>query len=181
MIEQFSSALEDYKFAAELAGDSATYHTDLADAYQFLGRWQDAARSYQRAVAIDNKYARAYQNAAWLMATCPDKEMRNPSLALAAARKAIDLEGEKSSATLDTLAAATATSGRHTEAVEILREAMQLAQDETEREELSQRLHLYEQGAEYRQPQPLQSALAKRQAIQPMSDPAIRTASTPSR
>lgn len=183
LLEEYEVALEDYKLAAKLAGDSATYQTDLADALQFLGRWEVAARAYQQAVAIDNRYARAYQNAAWLMSTCPEPEFRNPSLALAAARKAIELQGGESAGTLDTLAAATAESGKHDEAVTLLQKALRIVQDSTEQEEISQRLHLYEQGMDYRQPKPLQPLASGDQGLPPNAVPQspIRTASNPSR
>lgn len=156
MLEGFEDALVDYRKACELASDNAIYQTDLADAYQYLGRWKDAARTYQAAVAADNKYPRAYQNAAWLMATCPLKSIRNPELSLAAAKKALEL-GERTARALDTLAAAHAASGKQLEAQEIQAEAIQLAVDTSEKSELQQRLSLYQKGSVYRQPEPIES------------------------
>ena len=106
---------------------------------------------YREAVAINSTYARAYMNAAWLMATCPDKKYRNTELALSAAKKAVELEGEPTLRGLDTLATAYAASGKVTEAVKWGRQAVQLANTE-EREEVSQRLALYERGQAYVQP-----------------------------
>ncbi len=77
VLESYEEAIEDYRKAVELGSDSAVYHTDLADALQFRGEWQEAAAMYREAVAINSTYARAYMNAAWLMATCPDKN-HNP-------------------------------------------------------------------------------------------------------
>ena len=178
MLEQYEVALNDYQKAADMATDSATYQTDLADAYQYMGDWEKAARAYQVAVAIDNKHSRAYQNAAWLMATCPEAKYRNPSLALAAAKKAIELDGEKTSATLDTLAAATAASGNHPKAAEIQQMAVRMAVIDSEKQELNQRLSLYQKGVEYRQPRPLTS-VANVSAPTGVPTPAgnIRTAS----
>ncbi len=50
------------------------------------------------------------------MATCPDKKYRNTELALSAAKKAVELEGEPTIRGLDTLATAYAASGKVTEA-----------------------------------------------------------------
>ncbi len=151
MLQDFDAALADYQQACELGADSAVYATDMADAYQFLGRWEQATQSYRAAVAINAKYPRAYQNAAWLMATCPDPKYRNVDLSLSAAKKVIELTGERSSAALDTLAAATAAMGKHREATELQQEAIGLASQD-ERAELQQRLALYRQGESFVQP-----------------------------
>lgn len=151
LLEQYDDALEDYVRATELGADSAVYATDLADAYQFLARWEDASKAYRAAVAINSKYPRAYQNAAWLMATCPEPKHRNVDLALSAAKKVIELSGERSSHALDTLAAATAAVGSHAEAVQLQQEAIRSAEKE-DRAEMSQRLALYQRGQSFIQP-----------------------------
>ena len=152
MLESYDEAIEDYRRAVELASDSAVYHTDLADAYQFTGQWKDAAETYREAVAINGQYARAYQNAAWLMATCPDKKFRNTELALSSAKKAMELEAAPSMRAFDTLAAAYAATGKMPDAVKFQKRAIQLAA-EGDREEVSQRLALYERGKAYVQPE----------------------------
>ncbi len=151
MLEAYDDALVDYVRATELGTDSAVYATDLADAYQFLGRWAEAGTAYREAVAINSKYSRAYQNAAWLMATCPNSKYRNVDLALSAAKKVIELTGERSPQALDTLAAATAASGQHRDAAKLQQEAVQLA-DKNEKGEMTERLQLYQHGQAYLQP-----------------------------
>ncbi len=178
MLEQYDDALADYVRATELGGDSAVYSTDLADAYQFLGRWEEAAKAYREAVAINSKYPRAYQNAAWLMATCPDPKYRNVDLALSAAKKVIELTGERTPQTLDTLAAATAAVGNHREAVGLQQEAVRLA-DKEDKRELSQRLALYERGQSFLQPTSAQTMSAQTKSSQSNSASSrIRTASS---
>lgn len=174
LLADYAAALEDYKRAQQLGDDSAVYATDLADAYQFLGRWEEAAQAYRTAVAINSKYPRAYQNAAWLMATCPEPKYRNVDLALPAAKKALELSGERTSQALDTLAAATAAIGQHQAAVSLQQEALRSAPAE-ERAEMNQRLALYQRGESFLQP-----------ATSPSQQPApassrIRTASGVSR
>lgn len=159
LMQSYTLAVEDYRRALELSGTNATYATDLGDACQFLGRWEEAAKSYKQAVAADVQYARAYQNAAWLMATCPDERIRNKELAITAARKALLLTRAKSAEAVETLAAATAATGKYKEAVELQREAVQLAsrqrgQEPLQLAEFQQRLELYEAGKAYIQPQP---------------------------
>lgn len=176
MTELYEDAVDDYIRATELASDSAAYATDLADAYQYLGRWEQATAAYRQAVAINSKYPRAYQNAAWLMATCPNPKFRNVELAMSAAKKVIELSGERSSQTLDTLAAATAASGRHREAADLQQQAVQLASRE-DQPEMSQRLELYQAGKNYVQPAASNTIASQSSSI----GSRIRTASGSSR
>lgn len=157
MLGEYPEALVDYQRASALGIDSAVYQTDLADAYHFLGQWEQAAAAYRAAIALDGKYARAYQNASWLMSTCPDLKFRNRELAISTARKAIDLSAEASARGLETLAAAVAATGDFREAASLQREAIGLAAPE-EKDEMSQRLDLYAAGKAYTQPRPMTSA-----------------------
>jgi len=175
LLQQYDDALQDYTRATELGADSAVYATDLADAYQYLGRWEEAAQAYRAAVAINSKYPRAYQNAAWLMATCPDSKFRNVDLALSAAKKAIELTGQRTPQALDTLAAASAAVGKHTEAVALQQEALRGA-DKPEQQEMAQRLSLYQRGQSFLQPSATTNTAPRNQASS-----RIRTASGISR
>lgn len=172
MLEQHQAALDDYRSATEHGPDSSTYHTDLADALQYLGQWADAAVSYREAIAANQQNPRAYQNAAWLMATCPAQEIRNPALALSAAEKAIELGGQRSARALDTLAAAKAAAGKQAEAVKWQRQALRLA-GEDEEAEMQQRLKLYLAGKTYRQPR----AMSARDTTPDIGEYRVRTAS----
>jgi tetratricopeptide (TPR) repeat protein len=176
LLEQYDEALQDYVRATELGTDSAVYATDLADAYQYLGRWEEAAQAYRTAVAINSKYPRAYQNAAWLMATCPDPKIRNVDLALSAAKKVIELTGQRTPQALDTLAAASAAVGKHGEAVSLQQEALRGAEQQ-EQLEMSQRLSLYQRGQSFLQPSATTNMAQRNQA----SSSRIRTASGISR
>lgn len=158
LMEQYASALSDYNQATKLASDNASYQTDLGDACQYVGKWEEAAKAYRAAVAADKSYARAYQNAAWLMATCPDERVRNVELATSAAKKALELAGSRTPEAIETMAAATAASGKHREAAKLQEEAIQLAvkqkADEKQVTEFKQRLAIYRTGQAYVQPEP---------------------------
>ena len=84
--------------------------TNRGDAYRSLGQWEQAANDFRQAVNLDNHFGRAFQSVAWLMATCPDEQYRHPDLAVRAAQKAIELDGDEDYIYLDTLAAAFANS-----------------------------------------------------------------------
>ena len=158
LLNEFQSAQVDYRRAVQLQPESAVYQTDLGDALQYSGNWEESAKAYRAAVAADSSYFRAYQNAAWLMATCPDDKYRNSDLALSAARKAIELRGQRTVEGTETLAAATAAIGKHAEAVKLQEESMQLASKQQiepqQIEESRQRLALYRAGQAYIQPEP---------------------------
>ena len=70
-----------------------------------------AAHDYEQALAINPKYADAYRGSAWLLATCPDGEVRNPGVALERAQRAVELDRKNDATTFDTLAAAQASVG----------------------------------------------------------------------
>ncbi len=83
------------------------------------------------------------------MATCPDKRFRKADLAIRAARKAIELDGE-SPRYLDTLAAAQASAGKFELARATLRKALERAPADSATA-LKQRLALYESQRPYRE------------------------------
>ncbi len=151
-MERYEAALADYRRAAELAAGDVAMLTDLADAHQYLGHWEEAAKAYRTAIGTKTDHARAYQNAAWLMATCPDERIRRPDLAVAAAQKAIELSGAPTAEQLDTLAAAHAASGNNRQAIATARQALRLADDESLAGEIRARIELYNSGQAYIQP-----------------------------
>lgn len=153
MLNNFDTAVEDYTQAVTLESTSAAYITDLADALQSMGKWEDAATRYRQAVTADKNYGRAYRNVSWLLSTCPDKRFRNPNLALSAAKKAIELEGQQDYRALDTLAAATAATGNPQEASRLMRDALAAA-PQVARKELAARSSIYASGGKYVQAQP---------------------------
>jgi tetratricopeptide (TPR) repeat protein len=89
-------------------------------------------------------------SAAWLMATCPDERFRDNDRAVAAAKKAIELDGGEDYRYLDTLAAAHASAGKFDDAKSIMEEVIKIAPDEA-KERLKKRLAIYEEGKPYRE------------------------------
>ena len=149
-LERFDEALADFDIVVARQSSNASARADRADAYQSLGRWQSAANDYRRAISLDEDLGRAYQSAAWLMATCPREQYRNPVRAMEAAEKAIELGGESNYQVLDTLAAAQANRAMYDDAVATIEKAIDLAH-ESARDPLNFRLKLYEDERPYRQ------------------------------
>ncbi|MCF7959146.1 MAG: tetratricopeptide repeat protein [Pirellula sp.] len=146
-------ALADYAKAMELAPQSVDAATEYADTCQALGNWKDAATAYQKAMQLDGKNARLLQNAAWMMATCPDDFYRNGSSALETAQLAVRVASAPASAqVLDVLAAAQATAGDFASAQSTVAEALRSTTDPVLRSELQMRGKLYQRKKVYVQP-----------------------------
>jgi len=141
-LRRFQSALADYDQAVALDPENAEAHANRGDAHRSLGNWELAANDFRQAIELNINLGRAYQSAAWLMATCPDARYRNPPLAVRAAEKAIALDGNQDYIYLDTLAAAYASSGQFDRAQETIRRAIQRAPAENVAP-LKRRLNLY--------------------------------------
>jgi tetratricopeptide (TPR) repeat protein len=145
ILNKSREALADYRKATELDKGNGDWWADLADAHQFLGNWKESLAAYRSAIEANRELGRAYQNAAWLMATCPDASLRSPKSALAAARKAIEIDGEEDPRYLDTLAAALAINGQFNDAVETQKEAIEKVDgDDEELRSMKQRLLAYQ-------------------------------------
>ena len=78
---------------------------------------------------VGPKNGRAYQAAAWLMATCPDTHYRDDKLAVEAAERATELDGA-TYRNLSTLAAAQASAGLFKEAQKTQEQAIAAASKE---------------------------------------------------
>ena len=148
--EKYREALLDYIQAIRLQPNSAVAYANRADAYRSLSMWEDAATDYRESIRLDNQLGRAYQSAAWLMATCPDNSFRDQKLAIEAAQKAIGLDGQNDYRYLDTLAAAQANAEQFEQAVATQQNAIKIAPT-SELEELEERLALYKSSKPYRQ------------------------------
>lgn len=150
-IERFGDALRDYSEAIRLEPANAAALINRGDTHSDLGQYFEAAADYREAVKANPKMGRAYQSAAWLMATCPDDHYRNAKLAIEAAEKAIELGGAEDYHALETLAAAQANAGQFTEAKQTQEQAIAL----TPRGELvaaEKRLGLYQRDVAFREP-----------------------------
>jgi len=141
------NALNDLNHVVRLEPENGQAYVDRADLYAALGNWERAAGDYRVAIGIDSTLGRAYQNVAWMMATCPQKRFRKPTLAVKAARRAIELDGETYLG-LDTLAAALASIGKFPEAAAAQQKAIAAAPAE-DKADLSQRLGLYQQNRSF--------------------------------
>ena len=95
---------------------------------------------------------RPAQNLAWIQATHPDPDVRDPTGALELAVRASAARRHRDANILDTLAAAYAVAGEPARAAEVARRALALANSTGQLalvEAIEQRLQLYEAGQAY--------------------------------
>jgi Zn-dependent protease with chaperone function len=97
----------------------------IAWAYQRLGRYDEAIETYERIISLDRQQATALNNLAWLLVAEAEDELRDPQRALALAKDAVALE--RFPTFLDTLAEAYYANGLVQEAIETIKEALDLA------------------------------------------------------
>ncbi|HEV3137776.1 MAG TPA: tetratricopeptide repeat protein, partial [Pirellulales bacterium] len=150
-LQRYGEALRDYAQAIEIDPEDVGTLVHRGDTYADMGKYSEAANDYRQAVKIDPKLGRAYQSAAWLMATCPDEHYRNDRLAIEVARKAIDLDGDDDFRYLETLAAAQANAGLFKEAKDTQEKAIAKA-PRGELVPAEKRMALYQRDLAYRDP-----------------------------
>ena len=138
-------ALADFNQAIALDKEWPAAYVHRAAIYGDTGRWAQAASDYRTAIQVAPDFGLAYQQSAWLMATCPDAKFRDPTLALDAAKRAIELDGDADFHYLDTLSAAYAANGKFDEAIAGIKKALTTlpAGYEAFKPELESRLALY--------------------------------------
>ena len=91
-----------------------------------------------------------HNNKSWLLATCPDAEIRNGKLAVEHGRKACELSDWAFPEYVDTLAAACAEAGDFEEAVRWQQKAIDEAAPHYQ-QQFAERLALYQSGQPYRE------------------------------
>lgn len=147
-LERFGDALRDYGEAVKLDPANAAALINRGDTYSDIGKYGEAAKDYRAAVKVAPKNGRAFQAAAWLMATCPDAHYRDEELAVEAANRAIELDGA-TYRNLSTLAAAQAAADKFKEARETQEQAIAAAA-ENQRVTAEKMMGLYQREIAYR-------------------------------
>lgn len=143
--------------AVEVSPDYAKAHYRLADTYYNMGMIRDALAHWRKALSVDPNHLAVLNQVAWLLATSPDRSIRDAAQALTYAEKTRKIAGTDTPEILDTLAAAYAESGRFSLATRAARRALLLATQQNNQqlsEELKARVSLYEAGTPFRDPTP---------------------------
>jgi len=141
------------------AGRLESAQEQLVKAYVRRSRINDRKKEYikaiddlEMAIQFDPNHALAYNNLAWLQATCPEAEIRDPPEAVQNATEACKLTNWKEWMYLDTLAAAYALAGDFEKAVKWQKKAIDLL-TENDRSKwqniFESQLKLYQSGKRY--------------------------------
>jgi tetratricopeptide (TPR) repeat protein len=147
----YQPAIRDLDTAVRLWSGNAAAMTRRAEAWVALGNHRRALLDLDEATNTDDRYAPAYRQKAWLLATCPDDTVRDGKAAVEAARKALELAKDSGGATWEALAAALAEAGDFAGAVEWQTKAAGDARYVKEKgDAVKGRLALYESKKPYR-------------------------------
>lgn len=114
--------------ASRAAPENPGIRHALGLAYAAVGRPREAVGELRAALAREPDWSVAGNDLAWILATHPERALRNGPEALEAARRAVAASGRSDPSFLDTLAAAFAECGEFDRATETVGEALALAE-----------------------------------------------------
>ena len=115
--QEYQKAIVDYNLALRLDPSRAAIHRLRGHCWDAQKSYQKAITDYDEAIRIDPKDIEALRDRAWLLASCPDRRIRDAKLAVLSATRACELTEWKRAALLDTLAAVCAATGDFESAV----------------------------------------------------------------
>ncbi len=122
--------------------------------YFMTSQFDLSVNDYLNAIRLDPQNIMAYNNFAWLRATCPNKKMRNGNEAVKLATKACELDIWKRWSSIDTLAAAYGEAGDFEKAIEYQKQALSFnGGSESDHKKMKYRLSLFEQHQPYHEGQ----------------------------
>jgi tetratricopeptide (TPR) repeat protein len=135
-----------FRHSLEVTRNNHVAHAYLGTALLKRGQTGDAIFHYEEALRLRPDFLTVANNLAWLLATGPDPNYRDPRAAVELAEGAAKTTDQGEPAVLDTLAAAYASSGRFGDATRTMRRAIEIARSSGDAElvaEFEQRLALY--------------------------------------
>ncbi|MGJ8724735.1 MAG: ASPIC/UnbV domain-containing protein [Roseibacillus sp.] len=125
-------------------------HLELADAYRNLGEAAKAVESYKNTLRNDPKLFVAAGKLAWILATHPSPEIREPEAALQLANRLVAMNGAMNPNFLDLQGIALAANGKYEAAAEKAEAALPLVPEGSPyQKEIRSRLSLYQEGKAY--------------------------------
>jgi Flp pilus assembly protein TadD len=147
--KEYDKAITDFTEAMQLEPRDAAAHSGRGSALVGKKQYAAAIANFERALAIDDRLPGALNDLAWLLATCPDGNVRDGPKAVELALKACAQSDWKAAGMIDTLAAAYAEAGQFPEAVRYQEQALQ-NKAFANNNEARRRLQLYREKKAYR-------------------------------
>jgi tetratricopeptide (TPR) repeat protein len=150
--KNYDGAVGDYSQAIRLDPKWADAYFNRANVYKAKKDYDRAVSDFREVVRLDPRDADACDSLAWLLATCPERNVRDGKKAVEYATEACELTSWKESYFLGTLAAACAEIGEFDKAVRWQKKALESARYEREEgESARQRLRSFEDHKAYRE------------------------------
>lgn len=156
--DEHDLAIADYTKALRLNPNNLYALINRAVAYHKKSLYREASADYHDAVRLDPNFAHGHNALAWLLATCPEADIRDGKRAVEHAKRACELTNWKQPEGFDTLAAAHAEAGDFDEAGRWQKRALDssaFGSREPDREQVLQkarlRLSLYQERKPYRE------------------------------
>jgi len=120
-------AIIDFEKALQIQPTDADAHTGLGNALLRKGSPKEAIAHYKEAIALAPQDPHSRSNLAWVLATSSDPSMRDGAKAVELAQQAVSLSGNRELLFFRTLAAAYAETGRFSEAIAVIQQAIAIA------------------------------------------------------
>jgi RNA polymerase sigma factor (sigma-70 family) len=117
MADRYDDAIADFNQALQRDPERPIPYLDRGVAYGAKSDYDKAIADFSSALALDSDFSPAYNNLAWLLATCPQPAFRDGKKAVEYATKACELSQWSNINQIDTLAAAYAEAGDFENAV----------------------------------------------------------------
>jgi Tfp pilus assembly protein PilF len=148
---ELDHAIEDYSEAIRLDPSDAGSYSGRASIWIRKKLFEKAIQDYTEAVRIDPNRADIFDYLAWMQATCPDSRCRDGIKAIKNATASCELSDWKNPGFLQTLAAAYAEARDFEKAIEWQKKAIELAPNESTKDDYKTRLALYRENRPYRE------------------------------
>ena len=129
--EKFTEAIDDYTNAIKSDPRLELAYINRGSIYLREGDCKRAIADYQPAIDINPNAAEGLNALAWVLATCPDAQVRNGDEAVQLAEEASRVTNGSVAALEDTLAAAYAENGKFAQATQAEERAIRLEEDAT--------------------------------------------------
>jgi Tfp pilus assembly protein PilF len=151
-LKRLDDAATHYEYSVELEPNQPDVHKELGMIFHRQGDFERVIYHWQKALELQPQSIELMNNLAWILATNPNPNFRDPQKAVSLAERACELSSYRIPGSLDTLSAAYAAAGRFSDAVTTAQKALDLAQaakDQQFEEDIKERLVLYEAGQPY--------------------------------
>ncbi len=151
---KLDEAIIHYEYSIQFKEDQPFVLNKLGENYFLRGEIKEAFRCWNKVLELEPEWVGAINNLAWIKATHPDTDIRNPDEAVQLALRACKLTEHNRPDILDTLAVAYAAAGRYGEAIETAQKALGLAEATNQQQladEIQRHLELFRCSQPYRE------------------------------